>query len=388
MRLTIEQVELWKEIVTPMCSMFPEGVIFATSDREKITWRVCSEILDIPAFRVGANKVGSILMTSGAAYRCMQAKAYTWENTPRNAFGARIAQHAYPVFDGDEVVGSVITVLNRVHPIDRAFNDFAPMIADMFPEGAMMCITSMDEFTHLYVAKKFGAYDVTVGTKLKDGESPKQAIKNKELVITEVPANLYGVPMLTMFYPLFDEEDNNKVFGTFGIGLPRQTSQELRKMSNNLKRGLEEMSAVIQQVAASASHIIANEKKLNNNISDIYTISEDINQVMGFIKQIAEETKMLGLNAAIEAARAGDSGRGFGVVAEEIRKLSDESKGTVVKIRGLTDNIKDKITETTNNSQLTLRSSEEQAAATEEMTASIQEINSMAEQLDAIAKNI
>ena len=60
---------------------------------------------------------------------------------------------------------------------------------------------------------------------------------------------------------------------------------------------------------------------------------------MGFIKQIADETKMLGLNAAIEAARAGTQAGDSGVVAEEIRKLSDDSRQTVVKIRDYTQRL-------------------------------------------------
>lgn len=56
-------------------------------------------------------------------------------------------------------------------------------------------------------------------------------------------------------------------------------------------------------------------------------------------ENMADETQMSGLNAAIEAARAGDAGRDFGVVAEEIRKLSDQSKQTAEQIRQLTKTI-------------------------------------------------
>jgi len=73
---------------------------------------------------------------------------------------------------------------------------------------------------------------------------------------------------------------------------------------------------------------------------------DNINSVMEFIKEIADETKMLGLNAAIEAARVGEAGRGFGVVAEEIRKLSQESKKTVVQIKELTQGIEKSMAET------------------------------------------
>jgi len=134
---------------------------------------------------------------------------------------------------------------------------------------------------------------------------------------------------------------------------------------------------------------IAQAKSLQPTIKvEASKLSEAIHEVLGFIKQIADETKMLGLNAAIEAARAGDVGRGFGVVAEEIRKLSDESKETVVKIRDLTEQINNKVYETSQKSDLTLRATEEQAAATEEITASVEEITAMSEEMKRVSQNI
>jgi len=258
----------------------------------------------------------------------------------------------------------------------------------MFPDGAVLYITGLEEFVSRQCSKKFDLPSVEVGIKIKEEGSAQKAITTKQPISEELDASLYGFPIMVMNYPLFDEDDSSKVVGTFGIALPRQTTIELREMANNLNRGLGEVSAVIEELAASASQISTNEQLLNSNIVGVSELSEQINDVLGFIKQIADETKRLGLSAAIEAARAGEVGRGFGVVAEEIRKLSDQSKGTVVKIRGLTDNIKRKVHETLKNSELTLRASEEQAAASEEMSASVEEITAMAEHLEKIAQRM
>jgi len=63
-------------------------------------------------------------------------------------------------------------------------------------------------------------------------------------------------------------------------------------------------------------------------------------EILRFINEISANSNLLGLNAAIEAARAGEHGRGFGVVAEEIRKMADNSAESVKRIKHILDSIR------------------------------------------------
>jgi methyl-accepting chemotaxis protein len=227
-----------------------------------------------------------------------------------------------------------------------------------------------------------------VGYELTEEDVAYEVIQSKNPVTTELDETKYGVPVFTANFPLFDEENGTEIVATLGIIMPKKNAAVLRGMSVNLESSLTGISSAIQQLAASATEIHSNEQILNGTIKDISDITDEINSVTKFIKVIADQTKMLGLNASIEAARAGEAGRGFAVVADEIRKLSDQSKSTVPIINKLTDTIKQKVEQAGIKSSDSLSASQEQAAATEEITSSIEEITSMSTELSRLALEV
>ena len=152
----------------------------------------------------------------------------------------------------------------------------------------------------------------------------------------------------------------------------------LKNLAGMINDSVIQISATMEELAASANDVSSNQNTLNAEIKNVNVVSGKINEVMDFIKEIADETRLLGLNAAIEAARAGDAGLGFGVVAQEIRKLSGDSKQTVGKIKEFTTIIQESVAKTVSMGQATSVTVEQQAAAIEEVTASIQEVGGTA----------
>lgn len=381
--ISSQTAEALKNIAPVLVKVIPEGAIIAVADTEKIVYKTASVNFDIPAIKTGM----PVKPDSGAA-RAMREKRQIEETVQRSVYGIRLHITSLPIVEGDEVYGVLEIILPRLHPLARTFNDFAPIITDMFHEGAFLYMTDQQKIGGMKGSAKFDLPQWKVGDELHENTIARRVIREKRLISEDLDAETYGVPVRVISYPLFDEDEHDQALGTFGMILPKKTAHDLQEMSSHLSENLEQISAVIQELAASASEISAFEERLNTSIDEVIASTGKISEVLDFIKEIANQTKMLGLNAAIEAARAGEFGRGFGVVADEIRRLSDESKTTVVKIEGFTNEIKRKVETARHNSESTLRAAQEQAAANQEMSASIMEITEMSDRLGKIAGSL
>lgn len=119
----------------------------------------------------------------------------------------------------------------------------------------------------------------------------------------------------------------------------KRAEDAVTETSGKAQRGSEQVGASLQQVSSLSEDIQLTSSTINELAQD----SQKIAQVIDQIKSIAAQTNLLALNAAIEAARAGEQGRGFAVVADEVRSLSQRTQDSTGNIEAIIDNFLKKI---------------------------------------------
>ncbi|WP_161878951.1 methyl-accepting chemotaxis protein [Alkalibacterium sp. MB6] len=144
---------------------------------------------------------------------------------------------------------------------------------------------------------------------------------------------------------------------------------------------LNENNDNMKQVNTTWNHTIQSVNVLRQEVEDVDTHIQEVETILGAINEIANQTNLLALNATIEAARAGEAGRGFSVVAEEIRKLAEQSNHSSKMISRIIYEIQKESKEMMEKLNLVLKESDKQSLSLNKVTSTNQTITSKIEQL-------
>lgn len=195
----------------------------------------------------------------------------------------------------------------------------------------------------------------------------------------------YGVPYAALALPF---KDGDRVVGCVTTSVTIDKQEKLTLVADHMAAASEELTAGMDELGRKAQTIADSSRDLDKLSKELAGASKKTDDIVAFIRNVANQTNLLGLNAAIEAARVGEMGRGFGVVADEVRKLATASAESVQQITQALQQVRSSIELVAHQSSDIDSTITSQVSAIKEITQASQDLAKMATELNEVALSL
>lgn len=256
------------------------------------------------------------------------------------------------------------------------------LLNDLFTDDLSASLTDTEKFLFYKPGRKLDLR-APIGQPFKEGSAVYRAIHEKKRIVTKIDKAMFGLPYIAVAIPLYNAQ--GQVIGAASIQQAVDRQEALKEIADVLSTNMMKISSNVQEISAQSEEISAVSRTMVQSSHDSIKRVKETDDVIHIIKNISGQTNLLGLNAAIEAARVGEMGRGFGVVAEEIRKLAQGSAESIAKINEIVAAIQTDSSSMGKQLQDVEKVISQIAVAITETAEAIEQASTMAHKLDVIA---
>ena len=277
------------------------------------------------------------------------------------------------------------TYEKTIHPELAPIVHLAPVLVKLIHSDVTLIISDTEKIICQIVDSELDFGDV-VNKKLLEKDPISDVLRSRKQQIMHIPKEIYGVPFRGAISPIFSQA--GELIGAISINTTLSNQTNLIEFAEQLTTSSEEMSA-------STTALSTNAHELNNHMNSLSTAQtemlrqvEQSSKMLEMINTIAKNTRILGFNAGIEAARSGEHGRGFAVVAKEITKLADSSAKSVEEIHQLMRLLKEQVDQVKEIINETSSISNQQFYSINDISTGMNNLTEVADQIEGLAKKL
>jgi len=265
----------------------------------------------------------------------------------------------------------------------QLFTELAPYLNDITIEDIGVSVIK-DGYYTCYVPGKSFDLGIKAGEPMK-GQVCEECIETGKKVVKMITKeqSVFGVPYIACAYPI---KEGMKTIGCVITTQAITNQEKIKSISFDLAASTQEFTASMEKMGIGAQELTDVCGKLRQLSSDLVNTIKETDKIVEFIRNVANQTNLLGLNAAIESARVGEAGKGFGVVAQEVRKLAIECANSVNSIQTLLSKIQDSIALVNEKVEIIDNTVQNQEESIQTMTQTSQDFATMAGELANISE--
>ncbi|KAB3533805.1 methyl-accepting chemotaxis protein [Alkaliphilus serpentinus] len=266
----------------------------------------------------------------------------------------------------------------------KAFIEVAPLMNLLHGRDMAVAICDREQYL-LYIAGEKLNHGVKPGDKVNEATVIYQAMKEKNRIVKSMGRELFGFPYIAIAIPLMEE---GKVVGGAVFMESIEQQSILLGMAETLHNEITQLQASTQEIAAESEQLKSAGIDLIESVEKVIKDTDASQEITMMIKKISDQTNLLGLNAAIEASRLGEQGRGFNVVAGEIRKLALSTKESIDKIDSIVKGLKNNSHWMKDNAKGVEDAAKSQVMSIDQIRGGIQLLYSLIEKIKREAENV